>query len=1443
VLFRSHTFNGKLTLPPAAEGDTQHPIEVSLNAENFLLRGAFLRNTEWAIGVACYTGKDTKLVKNSSAAPSRLSQLDQLVNRTIMIIIAVMMFFVLALSIGAVIVTNKDFSNIWYLGYSTSANSPWPYLPDLDPPQWNPKAMNLIQNMFLFITLLNNFVPLSLYVTMEMVTRALMIFINIDVNMYHAETDTPANARSTIVTDLGQIKYIFSDKTGTLTQNVMKFKRCSVDGILFGSPVVKAAPSENHDNIGMQGGVEVETVKSFHPLKKMLSLCAGIPEPKADMHGAMSPTSGSKFLTFNTEMFLRVMSICHTVVVEKDYSAAAEDGTALKSGRSWLGKKSKKSQRSKSDTESKEKNNSTAPEIIECFSNDVEVDGMSKDGAPLGQSYQAESPDEGALVSAASLLYGFQLLSRSGSGLRIACSSPSLLQSEKVCKKLKSGMLTAKQFASISASEKWDGFIGKDISNSYRNDDDSDDGAFSRGVRVETWQVLAVNKFDSTRKRMSVLVRSPEELGGVLMLLCKGADSAMLDPTVCDLGDDEEPTLRKVDSKDDFAEVSTLHLNAHLGEFASEGLRTLVLGVRLISETYGADWLARHTAASSSMANREKKLVDAALEIERELHIVGLTAIEDKLQKGVPETISKLAKAGIKLYVLTGDKRETAIEIGYSTKVLTPDMSLFQVAADGDHGQANNSSLSVAERVRTLVASEFLRLVKNGELPKYQKKTLDAQSGELKQDMRKFKDLFCTTWNFLGCIFSWLFCFPCKLCSSRKSILQTDEAGSNTQHKQSIVYDDVVERRKAVRKYAEDIISQYFEKRQLSPKQPAKKDVDSVDDSEVILDTQIRSPDVFDRAASASAMLREKYVKGPTSVSLRSLSLASVGSKEHLANEDVLSLQSFFLVENSDSTEKKRTILERLFAVDSDVRHGRLRKHSELTKNDLDIIGASNEIADDQRLEGFETVAEGEDSKATKHIPIVIEPTHAPKQRALIIEGAALTHLMGSPLQDEMLFAVASCFDSVIACRVSPKQKALLVRTVRTYVEPEPITLAIGDGANDVGMIQEAHVGVGISGLEGCQAVNSSDFAIAQFRFLEDLLLIHGRYNFNRMARVVLYSFYKNAVLALLLVVYSIQNLFSGTTLFDSWLISMFNFVCFFPIFFVGLFDRDIKQNYVRRNPQLYAAGHHAEEMSMRKVMRWVATTLMHLVIIYYLSIPVLSRNGGTMSSAFSGLLFNQNKWGPGDGEGDYQSDGTAIYTVLVVTLAYKALYETKSIYYGGCPTCYCGLVPNKEPFWSRLAWTWLGVSVGSIFFFIAATYLYQVINQHANDTYRFACFPHYAVLTVRVAPTSLFLICKYIALYSVTYYGFIGVATHTYQTKSLVWLVIFFVPITAEFVDVAVKVFGNMYFPTQTQIHMEIAQLEKSKASKLVLPSFQIASAILPVSHHTPGTQPTEAL
>jgi phospholipid-transporting ATPase len=87
-------------------------------------------------------------------------------------------------------------------------------------------------------------------------------------------------------------------------------------------------------------------------------------------------------------------------------------------------------------------------------------------------------------------------------------------------------------------------------------------------------------------------------------------------------------------------------------------------------------------------------------------------------------------------------------------------------------------------------------------------------------------------------------------------------------------------------------------------------------------------------------------------------------------------------------------------------------------------------------------------------------------------------------------------------------------------------------------MIQEAHVGVGISGKEGTQAVNASDFAIAQFRFLETLVLIHGRWNFFRLSTVVLFSFYKNFVMSGIIVYFAGRTLYSGTPMFDEWVVS-----------------------------------------------------------------------------------------------------------------------------------------------------------------------------------------------------------------------------------------------------------------------------------------------------------------
>ena len=129
---------------------------------------------------------------------------------------------------------------------------------------------------------------------------------------------------------------------------------------------------------------------------------------------------------------------------------------------------------------------------------------------------------------------------------------------------------------------------------------------------------------------------------------------------------------------------------------------------------------------------------------------------------------------------------------------------------------------------------------------------------------------------------------------------------------------------------------------------------------------------------------------------------------------------------------------------------------------------------------------------------------------ALIVHGESLSIILNSkPLQQIFNLLCRIC-SVVVACRVSPQQKAVLVNLSRTQINPHLITLAIGDGANDVGMISCAHVGIGISGKEGQQAVNSSDIAIAQFRFLQRLLLVHGSLNYRRMSTVILYSFFKN---------------------------------------------------------------------------------------------------------------------------------------------------------------------------------------------------------------------------------------------------------------------------------------------------------------------------------------------
>ena len=145
---------------------------------------------------------------------------------------------------------------------------------------------------------------------------------------------------------------------------------------------------------------------------------------------------------------------------------------------------------------------------------------------------------------------------------------------------------------------------------------------------------------------------------------------------------------------------------------------------------------------------------------------------------------------------------------------------------------------------------------------------------------------------------------------------------------------------------------------------------------------------------------------------------------------------------------------------------------------------------------------------------------------AFIIDGRSLTFALEDDIKFTFLELATLC-KAVVCCRVSPLQKALVVKLVKKNIK-ESVTLAIGDGAHDVGMIQAAHVGVGISGMEGLQAARSADFSIAQFRYLQKLLLVHGGWAYAKMSKLVLYSFYKNITVYLIQFWFAIDNGFSG---------------------------------------------------------------------------------------------------------------------------------------------------------------------------------------------------------------------------------------------------------------------------------------------------------------------------
>uniref|UniRef100_A0A4W5L087 Phospholipid-transporting ATPase n=1 Tax=Hucho hucho TaxID=62062 RepID=A0A4W5L087_9TELE len=262
---------------------------------------------------------------------------------------------------------------------------------------------------------------------------------------------------------------------------------------------------------------------------------------------------------------------------------------------------------------------------------------------------------------------------------------------------------------------------------------------------------------------------------------------------------------------------------------------------------------------------------------------------------------------------------------------------------------------------------------------------------------------------------------------------------------------------------------------------------------------------------------------------------------------------------------------------------------------------------------------------------------------ALIIDGNTLKYALTFGARQYFLDLALSC-KAVICCRVSPLQKSEVVEMVKKQVKV--ITLAIGDGANDVGMIQTAHVGVGISGNEGLQAANSSDYSIAQFKYLKNLLLVHGAWNYNRVSKCILYCFYKNIVLYIIEIWFAFVNGFSGQILFERWCIGLYNVIfTALPPLTLGIFERSCRKENMLKYPELYKTSQNAMGFNTKVFWAHCLNGLFHSVILFWVPLTAFQHD----------TVFGNGK------TPDYLLLGNMVYTFVVITVCLKAGLETSS--------------------------------------------------------------------------------------------------------------------------------------------------------------------------------------
>ena len=941
--------------------------DIMISTNEFLLKGSVLKNTNWIIGIVVYTGMNNKIILNSKKPRLKMSKIEKKLN---MYLLFVFFFLILCCSECSLFhhfqykKNKKFYENFIYL-----SNSP------------NTESFIVF---FTYFLLLNTFIPISLIVSTEIIKIIQGIFIRWDILLYSKWRHCFCSAKSvSIIEELGNVNFIFSDKTGTLTKNQLQFKYCIIDNKYYeymkiGEKInstknflIRKSNRQNSLNtyelINLQNEfkkkknsflsennrIVINTIDESNEINENNNKSNEIHKPlvknkskikinlsvtyKEPSNKNVSKTPDNSKIIKNKSIYSRSNNQSNNL---SKVSASINNNntnsrvSSFNSGRNSHNSnsvinnsKNNNDVTISSNTIEEIKNKNKNYTILEAKNEENEISSSPDGVIQIGEGYFANpehnpflkfTPYRNIAKNSANYIHEFWIA--------LALTNECIVKYEK--DEIKYMGTSPDDLELVKAA----------MNQGYKLIETSKDiKRIKIGDRKYSFEILKVLGFSSERKRMSIIVKDKSGI----KLYIKGADCEII------------KRLSKASLRNDNYKT----ISDGLIDFSKKGLRTLMVAFRRINNEDYNSWVNKLHEDELNVENKQK-LIDRLYDIiENNLTLIGGTVVEDKLQDKVPDTIKELRSAGIKLWVLTGDKLDTAKNIGYSCNLLSEKQKLFTL--------------------KVIQNNEFI--VKN------------EPFSEINQFFKDFQ-------NFIS---------------------------------------------ELVKKYNLD--SKYYN---------------------------------------------------------NFYGTSSLGGN----NVDIISEQSKSQEENASYKSNYSTIVN---------------------------------------FEMYKFLKERN----------ILEPY------SIIIEAPILYGLFKDDDTTKQFFQIAYHSSSVICCRVSPSQKSQVIQKMKEFDETA-VTLAIGDGGNDVSMIMEANIGVGIYGEEGLSAAQASDFAIGEFKLLKRLLFIHGRTNLYRISKMILYFFYKNFIFTMTQFYFSFLCLASGQTIVDDWYITCYNLVfTALPLCIRAVTDSDINLN------------------------------------------------------------------------------------------------------------------------------------------------------------------------------------------------------------------------------------------------------------------------------------------